>query len=347
MRLLFALSAGGILLAVSGLACAEDDLLTKAKALFQPIPEKVAEVSGKKIDEKQVALGHKLFFDPRLSKSHVFSCNSCHNVGTGGADNLPFSCGHGWENGARNSPTVFNAVFNVAQFWDGRAADLATQARGPIENPVEMGNTAENAVRTLKSIPQYVEEFKESFPKEKDSITLDTITQAIGAYETRLITPDAPFDKYLRGDQNALTVRQKEGLKTFMDANCVMCHNGINVGGQAYFPFGLRKKPEADLLPAGDEGRFEVTKTDTDEYVFRAAPLRNVALTAPYFHSGQVWNLQQTVSIMGDTQLAKTLTDKESAAIVEFLGSLTGRQPEVEYPILPPSTKDTPNPIFD
>jgi len=167
---------------------------------------------------------------------------------------------------------------------------------------------------------------------------------ALEAFEVSLITPDAPFDRYLKGDDKALDAKQKQGLALFMDTGCTACHSGVNVGGQGYFPFGVIKKPGAEILPAGDKGRFTVTNTATDEYVFRAAPLRNVALTPPYFHSGEVWELEQAVAIMGDSQLGRTLKEDEVGAIAAFLRSLTGEQPRVAYPVLPPSSVDTPKP---
>lgn len=167
---------------------------------------------------------------------------------------------------------------------------------------------------------------------------------ALEAFEVSLTTPDSPFDRYLKGDDKALDAKQKEGLALFMDTGCSACHSGVNVGGQGYFPFGVIKKPGAEILPSGDKGRFTVTNTASDEYVFRAAPLRNVALTPPYFHSGEVWDLEQAVAIMGDSQLGRTLKEDEAGAIAAFLRSLTGRQPQVTYPVLPASTPDTPRP---
>ena len=303
-----------------------------------PLPERAPSPAHNPYTEQKAALGRTLFFDPRLSRSHVLSCNTCHNVGTGGADNVPTSVGHGWQKGPRNSPTVFNAVFNAAQFWDGRAKDLGEQAKGPIQNSVEMHSTPQLVEQTLGSIPEYVDAFRKAFPKAGKPVSFDNMALAIEAYEATLVTPDSPFDLYLKGDDKALDAQQKKGLKAFMDSGCSACHNGINLGGQAYFPFGLVKKPDASVLPSGDKGRFAVTKTQSDEYVFRAAPLRNVALTAPYFHSGQVWELKDAVAIMGNAQLGKQLAPDDVENIVAFLHSLSGKQPRVEYPLLPAST---------
>ncbi|HBP0337699.1 TPA: RNA 3'-terminal phosphate cyclase [Pseudomonas aeruginosa] len=183
-----------------------------------------------------------------------------------------------------------------------------------------------------------------AFGQAGKPVSFDNMALAIEAYEATLVTPDSPFDLYLKGDDKALDAQQKKGLKAFMDSGCSACHNGINLGGQAYFPFGLVKKPDASVLPSGDKGRFAVTKTQSDEYVFRAAPLRNVALTAPYFHSGQVWELKDAVAIMGNAQLGKQLAPDDVENIVAFLHSLSGKQPRVEYPLLPASTETTPRP---
>lgn len=262
----------------------------------------------------------------------MFSCNSCHNLGTGGDDNLETSIGHGWQRGPRNAPTVLNSVLNQAQFWDGRAEDLKAQAKGPVQAGVEMANTPDAVVITLKSMPQYSEWFEQAFPGEADPVTFDNMAKAIEAYEATLITP-APFDAYLNGDENALTADQKEGLALFMGKGCAACHNGVNVGGHGYYPFGVVERPGADILPTTDKGRFAVTKTATDEYVFRASPLRNIALTAPYFHSGKVWDLNQAVAIMGSAQLGQESNDDEVEKITAFLNALTGKMPEVVYPV--------------
>ena len=342
MRSSLLLLVGGLLLNVN--QASADDLRERANAMFKPVPEKVTELRGKAVNPDQALLGHKLWFDPRLSRSHVISCNTCHNLSLGGGDNVPTSIGHGWQKGPRNSPTVLNAVFNAAQFWDGRAEDLQAQAKGPVQAGVEMNNTPERVEATLNSIPQYVEEFRKAFPNDKNPVSFDNMAYALEAFEVTLTTPNSPFDRFLGGDDKALDDKQKEGLALFMDAGCSSCHNGVNLGGQGYFPFGVIKKPGAEILPAGDKGRFAVTNTASDEYVFRAAPLRNVALTPPYFHSGEVWDLEQAVAIMGDSQLGRQLKDDEVAAITAFLNSLTGEQPKVAYPVLPPSSKSTPKP---
>ncbi len=319
------------------------DLRETALATFKPLPSTTPAVANNAITPEKIALGKALFFDPRISASGVFSCNSCHNLATGGDDNLETSIGHGWQKGPRNAPTALNAVFNIAQFWDGRAEDLKAQAKGPVQAGVEMANTPGQVVATLNSMPQYVAWFRAAFPGEEDPVTFDNFAKAIEAFEATLITP-APFDAWLNGDDGAISTEQKQGLALFMDKGCSSCHSGINVGGEGYFPFGLIEKPGADVLPENDKGRFAVTNTADDSYVFRAAPLRNVALTAPYFHSGRVWNLRQAVAVMGTAQLGEELNDEEVTLIVAFLDSLTGKMPEVTYPVLPAETETTPKP---
>ena len=321
-----------------------DDLMQSAQQTFKPIPSIIPAVKDNAISRDKVELGKMLFFDPRLSASQIISCNSCHNVETGGVDAGPTSIGHAWQKGPRRAPTVFNAVYNVAQFWDGRAADLKAQAKGPMQASVEMNATPALVEKTLISMPGYVEEFRRAFPQDDSPVTFDNAAKALEAFEATLITPGSHFDQYLEGDASALNVQEKQGLKLFMDTGCSACHNGINVGGQAYFPFGVVERPGAEILPPSDKGRFAVTNTASDQYVFRAGPLRNVALRAPYFHSGQVWSLKQAVAIMGASQLGQKLTEPEEDAIVAFLQTLTGEQPRVELPILPVRTDSTPLP---
>lgn len=338
---------GGALAAILALAAAPafaDELMKKAQENFKAIPSVVPAVKNNAVTHEKVELGKLLFFDPRLSTSEIISCNTCHNLATGGVDAGPTSVGHGWQKGPRRAPTVYNAVFNLAQFWDGRAADLKAQAKAPVQASVEMNATPDHVVKTLASMPAYVEMFAKAFPNEPSPVTFDNFAKAVEAFEATLITPASRFDQYLEGDQTALNEQETAGLKTFMEKGCVACHNGINVGGQGYFPFGVVENPGAEVLPSTDKGRFNVSKTASDEYVFRAAPLRNVALRAPYFHSGQVWSLKQAVGVMGSSQLGAKLTDKEEDDIVAFLGTLTGELPNVEYPVLPTRADSTPQP---
>ena len=331
--------------ATVGLA-GDKELLKEARGYFEPLPSKPPRLKDNPLTPAKIELGKMLYFDPRLSASHLISCNTCHNLSLAGVDVLETSIGHLWQKGPRNAPTVLNAVFNTAQFWDGRAKDLKEQAKGPVQASVEMSNTPERVVATLKSIPEYVEMFKKAFPGEKDPVTFDNVARAIEAFEATLITPDSPFDRFLKGDLKALSREEKEGLRLFMAKGCANCHNGVNVGGNMYAPFGVVEKPGADILPPGDKGRFAVTKTASDEYVFKVPSLRNIELTYPYFHSGKVWKLEDAVAIMGSAQLGAELSPDEVRKITAFLKTLTGKQPQVTLPILPPSTDRTPKPII-
>lgn len=329
------------------LAHAQDELMTKSQSLFKTVPNNPPDLESNKITPEKVELGKMLYFDPRLSASNLISCNTCHNLGTGGVDIQETSVGHAWQKGPRNAPTVLNSVFNIAQFWDGRAKDLAEQAMGPMQATVEMSSTPERVIKTLNSMPQYVEIFKSAFPEDKDPVTFDNTVKAIEAFEATLLTPNSRFDQYLKGDQDALDANEVAGLKLFVDKGCAGCHNGVNLGGGGYFPFGLVQKPGADILPPEDKGRFMITKTVSDEYVFKVPTLRDIELTPPYFHSGKVWSLNQAVGIMGSAQLGIELSDDDIDKIASFLLTLTGEQPRVEYPILPPNTDDTPKPILE
>ena len=324
---------------------AAPDLMKQAQGLFKPLPDHPPTLEGNPATPAKVALGKMLYFDPRLSASHAISCNTCHIIGMGGVDLQETSLGHRWQHGSRNAPTVYNAVFNIAQFWDGRAKDLEQQAGGPMVNPIEMETTEAHVIEQLSAIPGYKPAFKAAYPSGGDALTFENVRKAIAVFEATLITPNAPFDRYLKGDAKALDSGQQAGLALFINSGCAACHGGMNIGGAMYAPFGVVEKPGAELLPPGDKGRFDVTKTASDAYAFRAAPLRNVALTAPYFHSGKVWDLRQAVAIMGSSQLGAKLSPGDVDKITAFLGSLTAEQPSVLLPTLPPSVASTPRPV--
>lgn len=327
------------------LAAANNTLREDALKTFQPIPMGPQDLKDNPITPNKIQLGKILYFDPRLSKSALISCNTCHNVGLGGADFQETSTGHGWQKGPRNAPTVLNSVFNLAQFWDGRARDLAEQAKGPVQASVEMNNTPENVVKTLNSMPEYVELFRQAFRAEKDPVTFDNMAKAIEAFEATLLTPHAPFDRFLRGDVTAMSAEEKKGLQVFMAKGCSDCHGGVNMGGEYYYQFGVMEAPDKAIM-AGDKGRFKVTETKEDEYVFKSPSLRNIELTLPYFHSGKVWSLRKAVATMSSAQLGATLNDKEVDLVVTFLKSTTGVQPQVDHPVLPKPTEKTPVPVL-
>ncbi len=315
-------------------------LLEEAKENFAPLPKAPVEKASNKLNEEKVELGKMLYFEHRLSKSSLISCNTCHNLAGSATDNLETSVGHKWQKGPRNAPTVWNAALHLAQFWDGRAEDVEAQAQGPVLAGVEMAATQDLVLQRLKSIPEYVDRFTKAFPGD-NSLTYTHMADAIGAFERTLLTP-SPFDAFLGGDKKALSDDEKKGLKLFMDKGCVGCHNGVAVGGNSYMTFGV----ENPYKNQKDVGRFNVTKDEADKYSFKVPSLRNIELTYPYFHDGKVWELEEAIGIMGWTQLGVKLSDKEIGSIAKFLGSLTGTI-QVELPNLPPSTASTPKPLLD
>jgi cytochrome c peroxidase len=285
-----------------------------------------------------VELGKKLYFDPRLSKSGIMSCNTCHNLSMGGTDNIPTSVGDKWQQGPINAPTVLNSSLNLAQFWDGRAADLKAQAGGPIANPGEMAFTHTLAINVLESIPAYVREFKLVFGKDK--IDIDQVTTAIAEFEKTLVTPNSRFDQWLLGNKDALTKAELEGYKLFKDSGCVACHNGEAVGGNSFQKMGVVEPYKGNT----SDGRAGVTGNDADRFNYKVPTLRNVEMTYPYFHDGAANTLTEAVDVMGRLQLGKKFTKDENAKIVAFLKTLTGDQPTFMLPILPPSADSTPRP---
>jgi cytochrome c peroxidase len=307
--------------------------VASAQEPIQPI-EPVKEVHLAKVE-----LGKKLFFDPRLSKSGFISCNSCHNLSMGGTDNLKTSIGDHWQQGPINAPTVLNSSLNIAQFWDGRAADLKEQAGGPIANPGEMAATHTFALDVLKSIPGYVAEFNTVYGTEE--IDMDMITDAIAEFEKTLVTPNSHFDQWLLGDAGALTAEQLEGYNLFKGAACIACHNGQAVGANSFQKMGL-VAPYPTTNPA--EGLRAVTGKQEDRFKFKVPTLRNAELTYPYFHDGEAETLAEAVDVMGRLQLGRTFTPEENTKIVAFLKTLTGDQPSFALPRLPPSTSETPPP---
>lgn len=289
--------------------------------------------------EAQVALGKQLFFDARLSRDGDVSCNTCHRLDRAGVDQRATSIGSKGKAGQRNAPTVFNAAWHVAQFWDGRAADLEAQAKAPILNPNEMAMLSPEAVaQTLRSIPGYVDAFAKAFPEEHGKIDLEHAAVAISAFERTLVSPGR-WDRYLSGDTSALTHKELEGLKVFSDVGCVQCHTGELVGGSMFQRVGV-----AEPWPNQDDlGRYEVTKLDSDKMVFKVPTLRNVTLTAPYFHDGSVANLTDAIQMMSKHQIGSELSAEEVASIAAWLETLTGEAARVaiEPPILPPSSTKT------
>lgn len=334
---------------LSTLPQADQDLIKKASGMFGILPT-TAENPKNTTNDSKVELGKMLYHDPRLSKSGFISCNSCHNLASYGVDNLPTSIGHKWQLGGRNAPTVLNAAFHSTQFWDGRAADVEEQAKGPILNPGEMALPHQDACTDkIASIKAYQELFAKAFPGEEKPLSYENIAKAIGAFERTLITPSR-FDKYLQGDVAALNDQEKKGLETFMNSGCNACHMTATFGGNMYQKFGVTKNYwEATGSKTKDEGRSAITKNESEKYFFKVPSLRNVTHTYPYFHDGSIWDLKQAISIMGELQLGKKLTEAEVNDIAAFLESLTGELPESArmLPILPASTNTTAQPVFN
>jgi len=286
-----------------------------ASSIITPIPESMS------YNKKKAELGEKLFFDTVLSYDKTVSCNSCHNLYTSGADNLEGSIGVGGKVGRVNAPTVYNSVFNFVQFWNGRAKSLKEQAKGPIVNPIEMANTPSDAVNSVKQNPKYKAEFEAIY---KDGVTFENIADAIAEFEKTLITPNSRFDNYIKGDKNAINKQEKEGFELFQKKGCISCHNGVNIGGNMFQKIGVMIEYKD---PKAINGRFDVSKKDSDKNMFKVPTLRNVELTAPYFHNGLVRDLEEAVRLMGYHQLGIKLKDEDVEKIVAFLKTLTGKKP--------------------
>jgi len=300
----------------------ESVLRARARAVLGELPDQ-APAAGGTASAALVALGRVLYHDPRLSQDGDISCATCHGLSEYGVDGLPTSRGHRGQVGSRNAPTVYNAALHASQFWDGRSPDVEDQAKGPILNPVEMAMTDGDAVMArVDAIPGYAELFRAAFPGEQTAATYDNLGTAIGAFERQLLTP-GPLDAWLRGDDEALTGPQREGLATFLDVGCATCHGGPAVGGTLYMKLGLVRPYEDD-----DPGRQAVTGLESDRQVFKVPSLRNVAETGPWFHDGSVTELDDAIARMGAHQLGLDLTPTQLASIAAFLEALTGPLPD-------------------
>lgn len=276
---------------------------------IEPIPQTV------EYNYEKALLGKKLFFDPILSKDNSISCATCHDLKNGGDDGLKFSVGIDGQIGDINAPTVLNSFFNFRQFWDGRAHNLEEQALGPIENPVEMGHDFATLVKKLKATT-YNRDFKKIYI---DGITKENLADAIAEFEKTLITPNSAFDRFLKGDETAITSFEKEGYELFRSKGCISCHNGVNIGGNLYSKFGMIVDIDSKHL-----GKYNITKNEWDKYYFKVPSLRNISLTAPYFHDGRYDTLKEAVKTMSLVQLGRPITEKEIEKIVAFLKTLNG-----------------------
>jgi cytochrome c peroxidase len=319
------------------------DLQMRALSFTTPMPDH-AFTEDMEWCDNLVELGKMLFYEPRLSKSGLISCNTCHNMATFGVDQLPVSLGHAWQEGPINSPTVLNAAFHKTQFWDGRAAHVEEQAGMPVLDPLEMASTEEHVLAVLTSIPEYVHRFHHAFPDQQNPVVYENVGVAIGAFERTLITR-SPFDNFLRGNDEALTGEQKKGLDVFMEVGCQTCHRGQVLGGDLFMFF---QTPQERKTGIAHPGRFNFTKREADKHFFKVPSLLNIAHTYPYLHDGSIWELSEAVEVVAREMLMRELTPEQNQLLVTFLNSLTGEIPEyaLKLPVLPASTSTTPRPVF-
>ncbi len=318
------LIAGAVL--TTNMASAEDGL-ENYRNRFEALPHLPPIPADNSLTEEKIELGNMLFFEPRISSSGVISCATCHNPALGWADRIPRAVGHDGQIGERNTPTVLNSGFLGSQFWDGRAADLEAQALGPIEAPVEMAMDLEMALDRLVGFELYQEKFGEAYPNQEDPITDDNLAHALAAFQRTLNTPNSPFDRYLHGDQEAISEQAKDGMVAFVDNGCIACHRGSNFTDSQF---------HAIQVPGStDLGRYVVTEEESDKYRFRTPTLRNVAVTYPYMNNGATETLEEAVAIMGQEMLGREFDNDTIGDITAFLNTLTGEMPEFEVPALP------------
>lgn len=314
-------------LAVTGGAAMADEDMEFYLDWFEPLPALPPIPADNSLTPEKIDLGRMLFFEPRISGSGIISCATCHNPALGWTDRIPRATGHDGQVGDRNTPTVLNSGFLEAQFWDGREPDLEGQALGPIEAEIEMNMDLEAAIARLKEFELYHKHFAAAFPGEDDPINAQNIAFAIASFERTLNTPNSPLDRFLRGDVQAMSEQQVEGMKLFVDSGCVACHNGPALTDSNFHRF--------ELPGSTDEGRFVVTGDEFDMFAFRTPTLRNVAVTYPYFNNGSVDNLRDAVQLMGQQMLAQDFSEEELDQLVAFMHALTGEMPRVEIPALP------------
>jgi len=320
---------------------APDEYTAAALVSFSALPE-VVEPTTYEMNQEMVDLGRMLYYEPRISISQEISCNSCHPLDNYGVDGLQFSLGHDGKPVGRNSPTVYNAALHIAQFWDGRAADVEAQAQGPILASGEMGMPdPEYVLFVLNTIPGYEPLFAAAFPGESEPINYDNVGRAIGAFERYLITPGS-FNNLLTGNESAFNDQEKRGLALFVSTGCTTCHYSEAVGGKRYAVLG-----QVEAYPnLVDEGRFAITGEEADMHAFKVPSLLNIAETGPYLHDGSIATLEEMVPLMAKYQLGKELTDAQITDIVAFLNALTGEIPTdyIAVPEFPPNGPDTPGP---
>ncbi len=313
------LALGGLLLkpVTTAAQTASQQALAVPNSPIQPLAQETT------LDREKVALGKKLFFDPRLSRDNTISCASCHDMAAGGADGVDLSVGIGGARTSVNSPTVLNSGLNFAQFWDGRAATLEEQIDGPVHHPGEMGSNWQEVLSKLRSVPEYVAAFDRIYP---GGMQIQSVKDAIATYERSLVTPNARFDRFLKGDSAAINQEERAGYELFSALGCISCHQGRGVGGNMFQRFGVVGNYFKDRgnVTQADYGRYNVTGNDDDLHVFKVPSLRNVELTAPYLHDGSAETLEAVVRIMARYQIGQELQAQEVNQIVAFLKTLTG-----------------------
>lgn len=303
-----------------------DNLRDSVSDLFTPLSADVVELSDNALTPEKISLGAKLFKDANLSDSGFFACASCHNPAKGGADGMDRAIGHTWQDGSSNTPSIFNSVFNTLPFWDQTDSTQTAREGLDLRAGIDPSAATDRMIARIRANPSYADLFRAAFPDAAEPISFETLSKALEAYQATLVTP-APFDAWLNGDDNALNAQQRAGLSVFVEVGCAACHSGINLGGDAYYPFGLVEKPDAEIAADQDESRYMVADSSADGRVFRASPLRNITLTAPYFHSGKVWDLKRAVTIMAESQLGAEVSEAEVDQIVEFLHAVEGERP--------------------
>ncbi|MWJ26603.1 c-type cytochrome [Halomonas sp. ZH2S] len=323
-RLLSTLAVSALM--ASGAALA-DDGLENYRDRFEALPYLPPIPADNSLTEEKVELGKMMFFEPRISSSGVISCATCHNPALGWSDRIPRATGHDGQVGERNTPTVLNSGFLDAQFWDGREPDLEGQALGPIEASVEMAMDLDMALERLTSFDHYQRKFAEAFPEDEEPLNADNLAYSLASFQRTLNTPNSPFDRYLRGDMNALTQQEKDGMVAFVDNGCIACHRGPALTDSQF---------HAIQVPGStDLGRYLVTDEESDKYRFRTPTLRNVAVTYPYMNNGATETLEEAVAIMGQEMLGRDFEEQSIADITAFLHTLTGEMPHFEVPALP------------
>ncbi len=294
---------------------------------FEPLPALPPIPSDNTLSDERVELGNMLFFEPRISQSGVISCATCHNPALGWADRIPLAVGHEGQVGERNTPTVLNSGFFEAQFWDGREDDLEGQALGPIEDDIEMAMDLDEALDRLAEFDEYQEKFEAAFPEKDDPITAEAVAKALAGFQRTLNTPNSPFNRWVKGDDDALTEQQKRGAAAFVDNGCTACHNGPALTDSQFHRF--------ESPGSTDKGRYLVTGDESDKFAFKTPTLLNVAVTGPYFNNGSVEDLETAIELMAEQQLGIELDEDVVADIDAFLHSMTGKQPDFEIPALP------------